>query len=216
MMYPIVNVLKEASSHDLITLDEMKTALRIPSSDTSKDAELTMIIQSSSLQIAKMCNRVFGYEQVREIFYSGAETHERIYLSRWPVKSGDIISLTQDNISQLPGAWVLEEKSGTLMWPSVGWAGTIDIVYSGGYRLPEGAPDDLKRIAAVAGREDYYTYLRGAIMSGVRMLSHKSARVMFYPPGQVASQGQGGGGAAATPTWNAINSALRPYIRHWV
>jgi hypothetical protein len=79
-------------------------------------------------------------------------------------------------------------------------------------------PDDLKRAVSVAARDDYYVYLRGAIMSGVRMLSHKHARVMFWPPGQVGS-GSGGGQAAATGApaiWKSVEAALRPYIRHWV
>jgi hypothetical protein len=218
-MYQILNVLKESPTQDLMTIDEAKNALRIPATDTSKDAEITMIISGASMQIAKMANRVFGYEQVHETFYSGFDTHERIYFSRWPIKTADLVTLTIDGTDIVPALgmdWVLEEKTGTLQRTAPGdvWQGTVDAVYSAGYKLPDEVPDDLKRIAGVGIREDYYTYLRGAIMSGVRMLSHKHARVMFYPPGQIA-QPAGAGGIAGTPTWNAINAALRPYIRHW-
>jgi hypothetical protein len=216
-MEHIVNVLEEAASQQLITMDELKTALRIPSSDSSKDAELQMIIDTTSLAVAKMCNRSFGFEKVRETFYNEADTHCRMFFSRWPVKLEDIESFTMEGIDQLPlvgGDWVLEQKTGTLYRPVSTWYGKVDCVYSGGYKLPDEVPDDLKRAVTVAARDDYYTFLRGAIMSGVRMLSHKHARVMFYPSGGQTSEK--GGGAGSAGIWNAVNAALRPYTRHWI
>jgi hypothetical protein len=128
--------------------------------------------------------------------------------------------MTLDGIDVLAtNGWVLEEKTGTLYTPPsggrIGWNGDLDVTYSGGYKLPDEAPDDLKRAASVAAREDYYTYIRGTVLSGVRMISHKSARVQYYPPGQIGSQTQAGGQQLG-PTWNAVQTALRPYLRHWI
>jgi len=205
----------------LLTLDELKVQLRIATGDTSRDAELILIINGVSAQIASMVNRVFGYEKVRETFYD-VQGRKLLYFSRWPVLKSDIVSMTLDGVDILTSTdWVLEEKTGTLYTPPskgrVCWNGDLDIIYSGGYKIPEEAPDDLKKCCSVAAREDYYTYVRGTVLSGVRMISHKSARVMYYPPGQVSTTG-GGGGAQAQygPTWQAIQNVLRKYFRHWV
>jgi hypothetical protein len=215
----ILNAITEWTTQDLLTLEEMKTQLRIPDTDTSKDAELQLIIDGVSAQIAAMVNRVFGYANVHETFYD-VHGMQRLYFSRWPVKLADIETMTLDGIDVLAtNGWVLEEKTGTLYTPPsggrIGWNGDLDVVYSGGYKLPDEAPDDLKRAASVAAREDYYTYIRGTVLSGVRMISHKSARVQYYPPGQMGSTTQGGAQQLG-PTWNAVQNALRPYLRHWI
>jgi hypothetical protein len=212
-MQHVINVLTPATSHQLISLDEMKAALRLGPSDTTHDAELIMVIDGISRQIARMANRVFGFEKVEETIYSTGE-NQRLFLSRWPVKYEDIetIGLDDSDISTDTG-WVLEEETGTLYRPASFWNGKLNIRYSGGYKLPDEAPNDLKRAAQVVGREDYFTYLRGAMLSGVRMISHKGARVQYYPQGGEVSKTGGGGGGA---TWRAVESVIRPYIRHWV
>lgn len=215
----ILNAIDEWNTQDLITLDELKVQLRIDPGDVTKDAELVMVINGVSQQMAGMANRVFGYAKVNETFYD-VEGIRRLYFSRWPVKFADIESMTLDGVDCLTAGtgWVLEEKTGTLYTPPSGgsiWSGDLDVVYSGGYKLPEETPADIKRACSVAAREDYYTYIRGTILSGVRMIGHKSARVMYYPPGQMAGMEKGGAGQLS-PTWNAVQQVLNNYIRHWV
>jgi hypothetical protein len=215
----ILNAIQEWSTQDLLTLEEMKVQLRIPDTDTSKDDALMFIIDSASAQIAAMVNRVFGYAKVHETFYDITGS-QRLYFSRWPVKKSEIESMTLEGADVLPATdWVIEEKTGTLYAPPslgrAGWGGDLDVVYYGGYKLPEEAPDDLKRAVSVAARDDYYQYLKGGALSGVRMISHKSARIQYYPQGGQTDT-RGGGQATAGPTWNAINAVLRPYFRHWV
>jgi|SRR5215831_1291317 len=215
MTFHLSNVLTAASSQDLLTLDEAKMFLRIPTTDTSKDAAVQFIISGVSAQMATMANRVFGYTEVDETFYE-VQNHHTLYFSFWPVKFADIKSMTLNGADVLTDtSWTLEEETGTLYCGSL-WNGTLDVVYSAGYNLPTEAPDDLKRAASAAVREDYYTYERGAVLSGVRMISHKQARVMYYPPGQIGASQSGTGPAGTTATWNSVMAVLNHYIRHWI
>jgi hypothetical protein len=205
-------------TQDLITLADLKTQLRIPSTDTSKDAELDLIIDGVSAQMARMVNRSFGFDHVQETLYNPVE-EDRMYFSQWPVKLADITTLTRttDNVDLLTTHgtdWILEEYTGTMFGFNAPFNGTVFADYSGGYKLPDETPADLQRAAFVAAREDYYAYMRGTILSGVRMISHKHARVQYYPPGQfVVTPGAGG---AMGPTWTAVWNVLQKYFRHWV
>jgi hypothetical protein len=214
-------------TQDLVTLENLKLMLRIPDTDTSKDAELALIIDGVSATIAKMCNRVLGYDEVMETFYNTVD-EDRVYFSQWPVKLTDIKILQLDGVDILPSIdvkpgspnldWILEEKTGTLFRPNSPWNGTLFAHYTGGYKLPQETPNDLMRAASAAMREDYYIYVRGAVLSGVRMIAHKAARVQYYPPGQVGATlagtlGPGGNSA----TWNLIwTLTVNKYARWWV
>jgi len=221
----ILHVVTPWPTADLITLTDLKVVLRIPDTDTSKDPELTLIIDGVSAQIARMVNRSLGYDEVTETFYNSVD-EDRIYFSQWPVKLADIQVLQLDGVDILPtidvkpgspnGDWILEEKTGTLFRPNAPWNGTLFAHYSGGYKLPEEAPDDLMRAAQVAMREDYYSFLRGATMSGVRMVAHKGARVQYYPPGQVAATAAGQHPGSQSPTWAAVWAVAQKYFRHWL
>jgi len=219
-LYHIFKPVELWPTQDLITLENLKIQLRIPDTDTTKDAELNLIIDSVSAQIAKMANRSFGYDHVQETLYNSVD-EDRIYFSQWPVLLTDINSLTSNGTDMLAThgqSWILEEKTGTMFFFSGPFNGTIFADYSGGYKIPGETPADLARAASAAAREDYYIYVRGAILSGVRMISHKSARVMYYPPGQVGATLTGGsmGPAGSSATWQAVWSIVQKYIRHWV
>jgi hypothetical protein len=228
-MQQILNVLTPATSQDLVSLEDMKTKFFIPDTDTSKDALLQEIITNTSEQIALMCNRVFGYEAVEETFYQledGCFT-QRLYLSRWPVALADITSLTQDGVdiapwlSPIPGAitpagtppptCVLEQDTGTLYMPSFlgTWGGVIDVEYSGGYKLPDGAPGSLKFAAEAVIRESYTSWLRDPALFGVRQISHKESRIGYYGPNMFPTTG-------LPETWKNVGSVLNKFIRHWV
>jgi len=214
----IINAIQEHTTQDLITLAELKLQLRIADTDTTKDAELQLIIDGVSAQMAKFANRVFGYAEVNEVFYNNVE-EDRLYFSRWPVVKTDISVMQLDGADVLPqlgNDWVLEEKTGMMFRPLSPWTGTLNVTYKGGYDLPTKTPDDLKRACSVACREDYYTYVRGTVLSGVRMISHKHARVMYYPPGQLAATQGTAGPQNLGPTWTAVMNVLNKYIRHWL
>jgi len=216
----IINPITKWPTQDLVTLSELKIQLRIPDTDTTRDPELNLIIDGVSAQMGKMANRDwgFGFNEVNEIFFNAVD-EDRLYFSVWPVKSTDISKMELNGVNVLGDEginWVLEEETGTLFRPFDPWNGTLNVTYSGGYKIPAETPDDLKRAAAVAMRDDYYTYIRGTVLSGVRMISHKHARVMYYPPGQLsATQGQGGPSTMG-PIWTAVWNVLNKYIRHWM
>jgi hypothetical protein len=206
-------------TQDLITLANLKLQLRIPDTDTSKDDELNLVIDGVSATIAMMANRSFGYDEVIETFYN-CVNEDRLYFSQWPVKFADIQSLTLngvDILSAFQTDWDIEENKGFMFRPGSPWNGTISAHYTGGYKLPDEAPADLVRAASAAMREDYYIYVRGAVLSGVRMIAHKQARIQYYPPGQVgATLSSTLGPAGSSATWNAVWQTVYKYVRWWV
>lgn len=221
-MQQILNVVTPATAvdpagpHDLVSLDEMKMKLAIPPTNTSTDALLQELITNISETIATMCNRVFAYEAVDETYYQLEDDcyTQRLYLSRWPVVKDDITAFTQNGIdvsSWLSGPGVLEEKTGTIYIPSSAgpWWGVIDVQYSGGYKLPDGAPGTLKFAAEALLREGYMSWIRNPALFGIRQISHKSSRIGYYGPNMFPTTG-------LPATWTTVQNLLHKYIRHWV
>lgn len=235
-MKHILNVITPNPDVSLLSLEEAKILLNIPATDTSQDAALQLIVNNVSDAMAVSVNRTFVYEKVHETFFDITNSESSIYFSRWPVKVDDILELTADGVDLLPSLWpqplppdapptapavstgdnwTLEEKTGTLYRPPSGmWVGNVSAIYSGGYKLPDEAPPALKQVAAMLAREGYYEMLRGAIMSGIRMLSHKHARVMYYPQGPQALSSKSLGSTPATQ--RAASDVLSHYIRYWL
>lgn len=212
-MQQILNVITPSPTQDLVSLDDMKQKLFIVSTDTTKDFLLQELISNTSETIAQLCNRVFGYEEVDETFYQLEDDHsQRLYLSRWPVALADLETVTQDGNDILTNAdWVLEESTGTLYrQSSLGpWYGVIDVNYSGGYQLPDGAPGSLKFCVEALIREGYMSWIRSPQSFGVRQISHKEARIGYYGPNLFPTLG-------LPATWQSVQSILNKYIRHWV
>ncbi|HEY2243469.1 MAG TPA: hypothetical protein VGH47_04495 [Xanthobacteraceae bacterium] len=212
-MQQILNVITPSPTQDLVSLDDMKQKLFIASSDTTKDFLLQEIITNTSETIAKLCNRVFGYEEVDETFYQLEDgSSQRLYLSRWPVLLTDIKTFTQDGNDLLAAPnWVLEQATGTIyLQSSLGsWYGVIDVDYSGGYQLPDGAPGSLKFATEALIREGYMSWIRSPASFGVRQISHKEARIGYFGPNLFPTTG-------LPATWQTVQSILNRYIRHWV
>jgi Phage gp6-like head-tail connector protein len=221
-MQQILNVITASPTVDLVSLDDMKKKLQIPAADTSKDFLLQEIITNASDTIARMCNRVFGRELVEETFYQLEDettpSTQRLYLSRWPVASVDIESMTCDDVDILPdsgqpisGEWVLEQLTGTLYRPrNMGaWGGVIDVTYTGGYDLPDGAPASLKFAVEAIIREGYSAWSRNPASFGVRQISHKESRVGYFAPNMFPTLG-------IPATWTQVGGVLHKYMRHWI
>ena len=225
-MQQILNVITPSATYDLVTLDEMKMKLGIPTSNTQWDALIAELITNLSDTIARLCIRVFAYEAVHETFYQlEDDCSRRLYLSRWPVVQGDITGFTQDasDITSwfASGQCILESATGTLylparyvdavMGPTGGapWYGQIDVYYSGGYALPDGAPGAVKFAVEGLLREGYATWIRNPSLYGLRQVSHKESRVGYYGPNMFPVLGQ-------PETWNAVKFLLQRFIRQWV
>jgi hypothetical protein len=215
-MQQIINVITPATSQDLTTLDEVKAMMRIPPTDTASDALLTQLITDVSETVARMCNRIFGYEEVEETYFQlSDDASQRLYLTRWPVALADISLFESDgtNFLGVPDEWVLEEATGTLYRrPDLGpWGGTINVVYSGGYNLPDDAPGPLKFAAQAVIREGYMAWVRNPALYGVRQTRHKESSQTYYPPNLVSMSTLG-----TSETWRGVQGILNKYVRLWV
>jgi hypothetical protein len=234
-MQQILNVTTPATAtapagpYDLVSLEEMKMKFAIPDTNTQWDALIQELITNLSETIAKLCNRVFAFEEVDESFWQLEDASvvptQRLYLSRWPVKLGDISSISCNGTDILPnlisgpgsvpgsgqGYWILEEETGTLYMPNQfgSWLGTIDVQYGGGYELPDGAPGTLKFAVEALLRESYMSWIRSPGSYGVRLLTHKESRIGYYGPNMFPTLG-------LPATWTTVQLMLNKYIRHWV
>jgi hypothetical protein len=211
-----VKVLTPADSHDLISLEEAKIYLGISAADTSSDEQLKLLISYNSATIAELCNRTFGYEKVRETWRCMApiacpDGSSRLYLTHWPVLEDDIESVETGGYTLLPEEYEIEEASGKLTL----WNGNVDdiiVTYSGGYLLPDDAPDALKQASGLLVRSGRSEAAAEAT-SGVRMIAHKESRIMFHPPAKTGGTSSSGVSSTAA---NQVKGLLTSYIRIYV
>jgi hypothetical protein len=206
----IIKILQPADNFALMTLDELKTVLGIASSDTSNDPQLQQLIDWYSASVSQITNRVFAREKVRETWRDLGS--RRVFLSHWPVKETDIESVECPRGALVPGTdYELEEGSGKLsLFGSR--AEPIVVTYTGGFVLPDEAPDDLKNAAAILIRQGRTAAQRDAV-AGIRSISHKDSRVMFFDP----NQSSGGGGAAAGASGGSLEAirAVHAMLYHY-
>ena len=210
-----IKVLEPATSFALLTLDELKTMLGIATADTSSDPQLEQMIDWYSAYVSQVTNRVFAREKVRETWRDLQS--RRVFLSHWPVKEADIESvMVGTGVKGVggtlldPANWELEEASGKLSIFS-GKAEAIVVTYTGGFNLPDEAPDDLKNAAAIMVRKGR-TEAQQEATAGIRSISHKDSRVMFFDPNASSGGGSSGGGAGVESI-RAVHALLYHYSR---
>ncbi|MGB8964750.1 MAG: hypothetical protein WCB99_03820, partial [Candidatus Cybelea sp.] len=166
----------------------------------------------ASAIIARLCNREFAKTKVAETWRGN--DHETIFLRLWPVKDADVVSIVNGGLSispMPPGSFELENHTGKLRIAS---ADPVTITYSGGYLLPDEAPDDLKAVCLIVMRSSRSEAQRESV-EGIRMLAHKESRVIFFDPNTqktaTAAVATGGFGYGSV-----IDAILPRYIRRWV
>jgi hypothetical protein len=161
-----------------------------------------------SSTISTLCNRVFAEEEVRETWRCLGS--RRVYLTHWPVSEADIQSVTTNGSERID--YELEEGSGKLSI-FTDRDEPIVVTYTGGFDLPEEAPDALKQACALMVATSK-AEAAAAALTGVRMIAHKESRVMFHTP----TSGSGGGGGNGGPSVSSktVEGLLGHYIRHWV
>jgi len=219
----IENIITPATTYDLLSLAELKVTLGIPSTDTTNDVQMQQWITRASDTVSVKCNRIFAMEELTE-YWTGLSSN-RIYLSHWPVVASDIEDVESpmgspvtpwDQINN-PNGWKLEERSGKLeiMGADVP-AQPIFVKYKGGFNLPDDTPNTLPRPSLNAlkqATELVIWEMRALSMrmqtSGIRSISHKEARVMFYDPLAMFK----GGGPGAGSAHSAIDALLMHYVR---
>ena len=202
-----IKVLEPATSFALLTLDELKLMLGVPSGDVTSDPQLQQMIDWYSAYVSNIANRVFAREKVRETWRDIND--RRLFLSHFPVVEADIESV--ETPAGTPSIdYELEEASGKLsLFGSR--AEPIVVTYTGGFNLPDEAPDDLKNALSLLVRQGRTEAQREAT-AGIRSISHKDSRVMFFDPNQSSggsSTGSGGGSEAI----RAVHALLYHYSR---
>jgi hypothetical protein len=215
--------ISEQQDNSFLTLYETRLGLNLltPSTDILND-QLDMLIRWSSDEIAIMCNRhSFGKETVQETFreiVDSSSTNRRIFLAKYP--NIQIDSVAENGTFLDEGIdFEVDDDSGRLVRINGrSWIEPVVVNYTGGYDLPNKAPDALKQAAMLLTRESYFATLRGD--ATVRQVSHKETRVAFFDPLRVAGGrggggGTGGGGTAnpATPARKAIEMLIQSYTR---
>jgi len=209
-----VKILQPATSYALITLEDAKIYLGIAATDTSQDIQLQMLIDMNSDTIAQMCNRVFGKEKVRETWRCVGlvccpDGSCRVFLTRFPVVEAEIESVESPAGTLIdPSGYEVEEASGKLTLLN-GCSSEIVIVYSGGYLLPADSPPSLQQALGLLLRESRTQAAQEAV-SGMRMIAHKEARVVFHSPTSGSSTtGQTGGTTARQAAQNLLSNYTR-------
>jgi hypothetical protein len=228
--------LTPATDSDLMTLNEAKQLLGLSMTDTSDDAQLQLFIDINSATVARLCNRIFAREEVKEEWrelgcqlswpgyyypdcvpsYSGTTARSdahRIFLSHWPVQTTDIESVESPQGTLLdPSAYEIETQSGKLECLIGSFIEPVAVTYWGGYNLPEEAPFPLKQACSLLNVQSKLLASLGSI-AGIRMLSHKEARIAFHDPLKVIEAAMGGKGS---PTQMAVMNILSHYIHYEV
>jgi hypothetical protein len=222
----IIEILTPAVSTSLISLDEAKLMMGLALTDPSEDQQLSFWCDVNSETVARMCNRVFAREEVREEWRE-LNGGWRIFPSHWPIKQEDIISVESPIgtlLDPTTGGYELEEASGkieifgTVPLPTgdtqyysggAAWTEPVAIHYWGGYNLPAEAPNPLKRAVAMLNLQSKLLSSLGTI-AGIRALSHKEARVMFHDPSKLLSLALGGKGAGG------IEASIWGLLSHYV
>jgi hypothetical protein len=212
-----VDIVTPATNFSLVSLAEAKLVLGIDASDTSGDALTTFMMETYSAVIATLCNRVFAKETVIETFRYIDKT--RLYLSRYPVDSDDITSVTLGDDTEVTD-YVVDEPAGKLT-RSLGWFNDpVTVEYSGGYNLPTDAPLALKQAVLLLIQAQLATSGGGGLTStqsgGIRMIAHKDSRVMYYPQGTTSSTSGSSGGVSASSSQRVVDSLISHYVRHAV
>lgn len=141
---------------NLTTLADVKTLLQIPSSITTQDAMLNIIIASVSSQIEAYCCRTFGVDDYTENL--APSLTQVLQLQNLPINSvasvteqGSVLTADQDYFlySQYAAAGQVYREPGWygpmltrgLTYDPFAAAITIEVVYNAGYNLPGDTPD---------------------------------------------------------------------------
>jgi hypothetical protein len=208
-MHSSITVLKPAPDIALVTLYEAKVALRIPTASTDQDELLKFIILRASDEVQTLCSRVFPKEQVIETFREIENPITKLYLSRWPIKLDDIVSVEVDNAT---AEYDVDGESGKLsLFNGNLWSESVVVTYSGGYAVPQEVPPALRQAVMLITHDAYYSTIRGD--STIRSITHKESRIMYFDPNAKSSSSSSGGAATGTPAQRAAKDLLMRFTR---
>lgn len=199
-----IEVLIEADSQDLCTLDQVKDFLNI-TTDTD-DARLTDLIAFASGVISSICDRSFGAAQVEEtVTVTGPSDGGGLVLSRYPVITID--SISRDGLLLGPSDYEIMDIFGGVLHGN--FIGKNVITYTAGYDLPEDAPEPLSLACIDLIRSTYYLGSRDPSMQSIT--DNATGSIRFFPPPGMSRTGASTGKAGPlSPTAVAL---ITPYRR---
>ena len=179
----VYSIITPATEFDLLTLEELKLIFGIATTDTSQDELYTQYITTYSDMIATYCNRVFAYEELLEVWrcvdYDQTNSMKRLFMSHYPLDPAYNIIVESPVGSPLdPTDYVVELKSGKIELLQSSQE-PIGVTYAGGYNLPAEAPPALKQACLFMIRYGQAMMQRLGL-SGIRGVSHKDSRVMYF------------------------------------
>lgn len=207
----VIKMITPSPTQDLVSLEELKTGLGVADTDTQYDARFQMWISQYSMVIANACNRIFGYSTVRETWRGDPPPLEnsRLFLAQYPALETDLTTVEAPKGTALdPTGYELEELPGKLTLMGT-WSEDIVVTYSGGYHLPDDAPADLKAALMLLVQGAWFR-LSIAPTGGIRSISHRESRVMFFDPAQLAKLHGAGPMSQADDMFKSLLSA---YVR---
>lgn len=133
----MLTVITAATSQDLASLAQVKTALGI--TDSEGDNSLPPLISAASAAIARECNRVLVRETVEETL--PLQWPGMLLLARYPVSS--IVQITENGIEAAPSDYVVDSFTGIVERRRSDWPrGRLVVRYVAGY-APEEMPLDI-------------------------------------------------------------------------
>jgi hypothetical protein len=201
-MHSILEILEETSDSagpDLISLDDLKLALGI--SGTDQDEQLQAMITFQSRIIAEYCDRRFGRAEALETFtFDRGEilpSRQALILSLYPVAEVSEVS----SLGATAADYEFDPATGRL-WSDGWWTGSVSVVYSGGYDLPEEAPARLQKALIETVYEQRTV---GARDSSIREVQHGDTRISYF----TSATSSASSGFLSAP----VVDLIRPYRR---
>lgn len=135
---PINRVIKPAKSHALISLAQAKDMCGIKAADTSRDAEVGLLVAQLSAAIENYCDRVFVLQEYRDQHrYPCLGFGEPLRTRQFPIVVDDFgeasLTVTVDGAVIDPSGYDLDIDFGRIYPISFGWGALVVVDYAAGF-----------------------------------------------------------------------------------
>jgi hypothetical protein len=135
-MRPIAStVTVPAIDRKLVSLDDLREQLRVKPNDTANDSWLSKVINRTSRQAERYCNRIFVPQGYAETFVgTSTNASEPLILSQAPIDPTSLV-VTLDGTVLDARAYTLDEFAGLLYRFTAGWSISTSLVvaYTAGF-----------------------------------------------------------------------------------